>query len=253
MDSVYPHAQDGNPSPVVKSPIRHMTDEDKRVIESGQYSLTELHKKLGFSTRSIQRYVYLHNVVLPKQPKPAKNYHVIIGNKYGLLTPTERIVIDGKTHYRCTCDCGSVVVRLPRSLFTTRTPSCGCYIVEVHKVRRKEDGEASGHVVFLNYKGNAIRKNHEFLLTEEEFMILSQRNCFYCNCKPSRSRKRGNSATPFVYNGVDRIDSNKGYSLDNCVSCCTHCNIAKSDMTVAEFTDWIARVYCNMSNWVGQK
>ena len=47
----------------------------------------------------------------------------------------------------------------------------------------------------------------------------------------------------FVYNGLDRVDNEKGYTIDNVVPCCKHCNYAKRNRSVEEFIDWIAQVY----------
>lgn len=52
-----------------------------------------------------------------------------------------------------------------------------------------------------------------------------------------------------MYNGIDRIDNQKGYSLDNVVACCRICNNAKSDMTVHEFHSWIMRIAAMATQW----
>ena len=44
-------------------------------------------------------------------------------------------------------------------------------------------------------------------------------------------------------NGIDRIDSSKGYTVENSVACCKYCNTAKNTMSVDEFLKWIGRVY----------
>ena len=44
-------------------------------------------------------------------------------------------------------------------------------------------------------------------------------------------------------NGIDRLDSSKGYTIDNCVSCCSVCNTAKLEMDVDDFKEWVVRVY----------
>lgn len=51
----------------------------------------------------------------------------------------------------------------------------------------------------------------DFLLTEEEFFLLTQKSCFYCGRKKVNSYKRSNAKNniSFAYNGVDRIDSKK--------------------------------------------
>ena len=45
------------------------------------------------------------------------------------------------------------------------------------------------------------------------------------------------------FNGLDRIDSSKGYTIDNVVSCCKYCNFAKNDLTVDEFKEHISEIY----------
>ena len=58
-----------------------------------------------------------------------------------------------------------------------------------------------------------------------------------------RKQKGKISDTVIKINGIDRIDSNKGYSFDNVVACCKYCNGAKNTMTQEEFKEWIKRVY----------
>lgn len=44
-------------------------------------------------------------------------------------------------------------------------------------------------------------------------------------------------------NGVDRLDSNKGYTPDNCVPCCMFCNRMKMHYSVDQFYDNVQSVY----------
>jgi hypothetical protein len=43
--------------------------------------------------------------------------------------------------------------------------------------------------------------------------------------------------------GIDRVDSNKGYTIDNCVPCCKTCNLAKAELSQRDFLDWVRKVY----------
>ena len=70
-----------------------------------------------------------------------------------------------------------------------------------------------------------IMKNKDFQLTKEQYDTLRQGNCTYC----------GRMCTETHTNGIDRVDNTRGYILDNCVSCCGSCNIAKGTMNVEEF------------------
>ena len=51
------------------------------------------------------------------------------------------------------------------------------------------------------------------------------------------------SGIPITYNGIDRIDSTKGYFNDNVVSCCKVCNRAKSNLSLEDFKQWAANLY----------
>ena len=75
--------------------------------------------------------------------------------------------------------------------------------------------------------------------TNMRALITSSMNCFYCGQLPSREKvTRGNNGS-FVYNGIDRKDNNKGYSIDNVVSCCSICNRAKHTILFNEFIQWL--------------
>lgn len=42
---------------------------------------------------------------------------------------------------------------------------------------------------------------------------------------------------------LDRVDSNKGYTITNVVACCKICNRAKSNMDIMEFVNWAFKVH----------
>lgn len=44
-------------------------------------------------------------------------------------------------------------------------------------------------------------------------------------------------------NGIDRIDSSKGYTIDNCALCCRQCNYLKNNMSQDDFADWILSIH----------
>jgi len=48
---------------------------------------------------------------------------------------------------------------------------------------------------------------------------------------------------PLKVNGVDRINSNIGYEINNVVSCCSKCNYAKHMMNKKEFLNWVEKIY----------
>ena len=70
---------------------------------------------------------------------------------------------------------------------------------------------------FYSYQKESPKRNIEFHLTKEEFMEIIKQKCVYC----------GDISKEKQFNGIDRVDSNGHYTLDNCVSCCTLCNYIK--------------------------
>lgn len=58
-----------------------------------------------------------------------------------------------------------------------------------------------------------------------------------------KSRKVQVTNTIVKICGVDRVDSSKGYTIDNVVPCCDICNRMKLDKDITEFFDTIKRIY----------
>lgn len=95
-------------------------------------------------------------------------------------------------------------------------------------------------------------------LTIEEFYQISQMNCFYCNDPPRNNFNRAKSdkkssikakqSGSFVYNGLDRIDSNLLHSIDNVVACCKRCNWGKGKLNLEEFQTWMKRIKTYQEN-----
>lgn len=68
--------------------------------------------------------------------------------------------------------------------------------------------------VWSDYCSNARRKEYSFELTHEQFLNLITGDCFYCGAPPqNNTRVIGNQDKSFAYNGIDRKDSNKGYTM----------------------------------------
>lgn len=90
----------------------------------------------------------------------------------------------------------------------------------------------------LDYKSppkfSTYRKRHsdkfdsETCISEEEFSEIAAKECFYCGIGGP--------------NGIDRIDSTKGYEQDNCTPCCKHCNYVKGNLSLEDFNTWKDRL-----------
>lgn len=107
--------------------------------------------------------------------------------------------------------------------------------------QKKRLFQASYSELLKNGRGKG-RAPIEVNLTYGQFYQLCQElNCHYCNEPVKRSSIRG---TPGYKNyALDRKDNNRGYSMDNCVTCCWRCNQIKGEnFTYSQFLE-IARKY----------
>lgn len=82
-------------------------------------------------------------------------------------------------------------------------------------------------VTMAIYQRSAKAKGLEFALSDAEFERLTNANCMYCD-QPTTQTHR---------NGIDRVDSTRGYVADNCATCCGQCNIAKKKLARDEFVE----------------
>lgn len=160
------------------------------------------------------------------------NHWVVIGESKIVKKQNRQ----SRTHWLCMCDCGTIKYVYANSLTFNKSLSCGCI------ARKKQPGETAKHEIFLNYKCKCVRKNLEFKLSKDEFNVLIDQNCYYCGASPSN--KSGNEKYGYyIYNGIDRIDNNRGYELTNVVSCCKNCNLAKRKLTQEQFFELIKCIY----------
>lgn len=87
-------------------------------------------------------------------------------------------------------------------------------------------------VTMAIYQRSAKKKGLAFELTQEQFDELTGERCTYCR-QPTTDVHR---------NGIDRIESDRGYVRDNCVTCCGQCNVAKKKLTRDEFIEHARKV-----------
>lgn len=147
----------------------------------------------------------------------------------------------------CQCDCGKVCEITVTSLKKKHSKSCGCLKMDRCKEKRKPYGQVPIHRVMLAYKSNAKRKGVVFNLTDEQFKQLILSKCSYCGDLPENLQKNGCISTDYIrYNGIDRIDNNLGYEINNCIPCCHFCNFSKRNNTQEFFFQKIKKIYNNL-------
>lgn len=148
------------------------------------------------------------------------------------------------------------------SIIKNPTISCGCIKKETSKENSKKlikfneqryvnssYEESCYKKLFRSYKQRYKNRNLQFTLAYEDFKNLILKDCFYCGNPPSnkiilKGKYLNDSINnQLVYNGLDRIDSSRGYELDNVKSCCITCNTMKLDLSEEAFKKHIVQLY----------
>jgi hypothetical protein len=178
--------------------------------------------------------------------------HNIVGNRYGQLIVLAfaggKSASGGRrgSRWLCKCDCGVEKVVFANRLKTGNTKSCGCSRRKTHN--GESDECMALKTIEYSYKHSARKRGIHYELTLQDINELVFQPCNYCGAvgvsllKPG-IKPKSNSRKPVPYNGIDRVDNSRGYTLDNVVTCCRVCNVAKRDKTKSEFLSWVEQVY----------
>lgn len=89
---------------------------------------------------------------------------------------------------------------------------------------------------YHKYTESAKKRGIIFSLSFEDFESIVIQPCKYC----------GDYSDNLKISGVDRIDSDKGYEISNCIPCCTFCNQAKSDYSVQYFLEKAKKIVAKL-------
>lgn len=177
----------------------------------------------------------------------------LIGKEFGRLRVIKRVErpksIKGTgAYWQCVCKCGRITVVSSRNLITGTCKSCGCLKIETIKKmastrNRIEKGKSAFNILYHNYKKDAKKRKLEFNIDKEFFKEITQKNCFYCGSIPERISKPNSDNGNYIYNGIDRVNNDKGYIVNNVVPCCWGCNQLKGIMNIEDFISLIEKIH----------
>jgi len=99
----------------------------------------------------------------------------------------------------------------------------------INKWRNVYTTKQSHYQAYKHYKWKVINeRNLLFELSEEQYNTLKQIPCYLCGLKTSDEN----------INGIDRVNPTiRAYTIDNCKSCCTHCNVMKGTLQFKDFIE----------------
>lgn len=170
-----------------------------------------------------------------------KNY---TGIKFNYLTAIKfEFRENNKTFWTLNCVCGKECIKQIDKVVHGSCKSCGC---KNQKGKYKKSNiESSFNYVYHRYKQSANKREISFELTKEDFKRITSLNCHYCNIEPLQIAKYYNKTSQslnYIYNGIDRINNDVGYILNNSTPCCFVCNRAKREMGYLDFLSYIDRL-----------
>lgn len=147
--------------------------------------------------------------------------------------------------WKCKCSCGNICLVKTNDLLhkkSSKCKTCSNRKNNFYKILPELGGCVNK--ILSSIKRSGFSRGLPFELTDKEILDLVFKPCFYCNRSSSNNAvtQRGDS---LKYNGIDRVDNNKGYVIDNVVTCCKYCNSSKMNLTVEEWLKNIANILQN--------
>jgi 5-methylcytosine-specific restriction endonuclease McrA len=177
-----------------------------------------------------------------------------ISTDWTFLGDSDKNSKTGRRYVFARCKCGKEKRICLNNVRNGNSICCGQF--PCRGGEKEKDPEVGYRALVYVYKKHARERGLSFQLTYDHCKDLFGQSCFYCGQKPKQVyqlKHRGTdqirSGHPITYNGIDRVDSKKGYTSDNVVTCCKICNRAKSNMTLQEFQQWISQLIKNFKKW----
>lgn len=224
------------------------SEEITKEYQAGK-TLYELSKELKINFSELKRIIEEVGIVY-RAPKMLKSN--LIGQTFTKLTVIEQSDCAECKRWVCRCSCENEIFVKTARLINKHTQSCGCLMYdkrEFDQSKRKRNyhpQEFSARRIW--YRRYNDPENGDYL-SFEDFLTLSQQDCFYCGAPPGnyqnlflndeKASKFAKEVGGFTYSGLDRVDNSLPHTKENCVACCKTCNYAKRDRSLGDFYQWI--------------
>lgn len=163
-----------------------------------------------------------------------------VGEVYGNFTIVE-VLPYGQGHRKVNvkCVCGDILKNRTLSYLkmckdTIPHPTC----------RKCSGGRRKRPETEKMYRRYFSQVEEEINISVDEFTNLVNSNCFYCGESPETI----NEELPLMFknlrpiNGLDRVDSTKGYDINNVVPCCRLCNMMKRNLPINVFIAHVNKI-----------
>ena len=172
----------------------------------------------------------------------------ISGQRFGRLTavePTElRAGVQNQKMWKFRCDCGTEILRHHHNVTRGNTSSCGCIFTDAYANHRISNS------YFAHIRGHSKRHGRSipFEVSIEQVQHLFEKQNAKCALTginlvfESAGKRNGQFNRRERTASLDRIDSSKGYTLDNIQWVHKIVNIMKQDLSDEKFINWCCKV-----------
>jgi len=147
-------------------------------------------------------------------------------------TPPNRKVAQSPTWFVCRCSCGGVTKKIGQTLLKNQTNHCGC--------RRRLSWKGVGHLsgtVYCRIASSAKKRKIPFEISIEQLWGVLERQQFRCALSGLPIELDKDSDFLKTTASVDRIDSNKGYTVENVQWVHKDVNLMKNALPQGRFLD----------------
>ena len=211
---------------------------EKEILEKlyniDNLSISDIATIIGCSVNNI--YFYLKKYEIARRKRTAPNFKNLTGMKFGDLTVVERSPVGQErqeAYWICACNCGNSTTVRASHLVGKKIMSCGCKQFDCHW---KGCGDISGEL-WGRIKKGAIERDFCLDITIEqawELYLKQEGKCAISGVaiKFSTFYKGDQTAS------LDRIDSSKGYTVDNVQWVHKTINKIKGTLTDSELINW---------------
>jgi len=185
--------------------------------------------------------IYDHKTGLSKKYKHEPRED-ITGLEVGLLTVLEDAgTRNNKRYWLCECKCGVRKQILHSHLSGHKVQSCGCIKKGSSNALWKGHGEISGNRWDMIKRRRRHAEDREFTVTIEEawdLFLKQNRKCALSGIEI----EFGKTGKDLYTASLDRIDSNKGYTIDNVQWLHKHVNWMKNTFSQEYFVEMCKKI-----------
>lgn len=217
-------------------------------------SMTELSKQTGISVGTIRNYemdktipsvknsIILTRVLqIPLQEIgiTEETFNEIIGD----ITYTKKYIYNHDLFFEGHCKCGNNIFISDKDFknpLRTKCKKCTAN-QNVFSNLDSSDIEKLDNLFQNNIVKRSMKLKLPCTISLLDYIELITKECYYCGEKSSQRTMINGKL--FLHNGLDRVDSTKGYEIKNIVPCCGACNMLKGSLKAEEFIALIEKIH----------